>query len=223
MNLFFYTLGYELQLSRKAGSDFLSTSFFFFSTLALCSFFLKSILWVGTELSLAISWFLTLCAYLMSIEKFYSRDLEDGSLEFYKSLEGGISFILVAKSVAHWLLHGLPISFLSICLCLFYYLPLSYYPLLFLSYALGTFLLSMLSFLCYSLTFRLRYRGPILSILLLPLCIPLFMININLVDLWSRGESLLSAFQLYLSLTVVICIVCNICSRYAFEYSLESV
>lgn len=221
MNLFFQTLLYELQLSRKAGSDFLSTSFFFLSTLAICSFFLKSILWVGPELSLAISWFLTLCAYLMSIEKFYSRDLEDGSLEFYKSFGGGMYYILAGKSVAHWMLHGLPISFLSISLCLFYYLPLSYYPLLLLSYAMGTFVLSMLSFMCYSLTFRLRYRGPILSILLLPLCIPLFMININLVDLWSRGETLQSAFQLYLSVTFLICIVCNICSFYAFKYSLE--
>lgn len=224
-NTFMYILAHilqhEFQLARRSGSDFLGTMSFFVVAMTICSFLLKSVLWIGPSLALCICWILCITSYLISMEKYFSKDLENGSLEFYLSLPRGSFFIFLGKTLSHWMTHGIPLSLLSSLLYIFYTLPSSILLILPITVCFGTLLLSMLAFLGYALTYRLKYRGSLFSVLLLPLYFPILLLNISMIDLYTENPNLMVPLQLYLGLSILFGVMTSSLSHYALRYSIE--
>nr|YP_007890512.1 ABC transporter channel subunit [Andalucia godoyi]AGH24006.1 ABC transporter channel subunit [Andalucia godoyi] len=222
IRLFFSILQREFLISLRSGADSLTVFFFFLSFMALSSFFLQSLSWIGFELPLVLGWVLCLSTYFLSIERYYSRDLDDGTYEFYFSLSTPFSFFLFMKGFSHWIFHGIPLSLASFFLFLFYSIPTQLVFFLPFTFFMGTFLLSQISTLGFCLTSKLKYRGALLSFLLLPLSFPIIILCIMSVFSFLNGTPFLSFFQIYLGALLFVSILTSFFSSYILLSSFQT-
>ena len=120
----------------------------------------------------AIIWVTALLATMLSLDNLFRSDFEDGSLEQMTLLKVPLSFLVTAKITAHWLITGLPLILITPLLAVLLYLPADTTWMLLLTLLLGTPTLSIIGAVGIALTVALRQGGVILSLLILPLYIP---------------------------------------------------
>lgn len=119
-----------------------------------------------------VLWVAALLATLLSLDHLFRHDYEDGSLEQLALLPQPLSVLVLAKVLAHWLLTGLPLVLLAPLLAVMLHLPAELMGVLCLTLLLGTPVLSLLGAIGAALTVGLRGGGVLLSLLILPLYIP---------------------------------------------------
>lgn len=120
----------------------------------------------------AIIWVTALLATMLSLDNLFRSDFEDGSLEQMTLLKVPLSLLVTAKIMAHWLITGLPLILITPLLAVLLYLPADTTWMLLLTLLLGTPTLSLIGAVGIALTVALRQGGVILSLLILPLYIP---------------------------------------------------
>jgi len=120
----------------------------------------------------AILWVTALLATMLSLDNLFRSDFEDGSLEQMTLLKTPLSFLVTAKIAAHWFITGLPLILITPLLAVLLYLPSESISMLLLTLLLGTPTLSLIGAVGIALTVGLRQGGVILSLLILPLYIP---------------------------------------------------
>lgn len=120
----------------------------------------------------AIIWVTALLATMLSLDNLFRSDFEDGSLEQMTLLKTPLSFLVTAKIAAHWVITGLPLILITPLLAVLLYVPSETISLLMLTLLLGTPTLSLIGAVGIALTVGLRQGGVILSLLILPLYIP---------------------------------------------------
>ena len=123
-----------------------------------------------SEIAPGIMWIMALLATLLSIERIFAFDFEDGSLEQLLIAPQLLALPVLAKIVAHWLVTGLPLTLLSPLLAMTLSLPTSAYPAMLLSLAIGSAYLSAVGAVGASLTVSLG-RGELLLPLYMPIMI----------------------------------------------------
>ncbi|MDD2739114.1 heme exporter protein CcmB [Methylomonas lenta] len=155
-----------------------------------------------------VIWVSALLAALLSLDGLFRSDFEDGSLEQLLLSPHSLSILVLGKIVAHWLVTGLPLLLIAPLLALFLGLPERAMPTLWLTLILATPVLSLIGAIGVALTVGLRRGGMILSLLVLPLYIPVLIFASNAVDRAASGlpvtaqiNILLSMFLLSLVLT----------------------
>ena len=126
-----------------------------------------------SEIAPGIMWIMALLATLLSIERMFAFDFEDGSLEQLLIAPQLIALPVLAKIVAHWLVTGLPLTLLSPLLAMTLSLPTSAYPAMLLSLAIGSAYLSAVGAVGASLTVSLGRGGLLLPLLVVPLYMPI--------------------------------------------------
>ncbi len=162
----------DLKLAVRAGGGFgLGLSFFLVVTLlvpfavgpesALLSRIAPGILWLGA-----------LLACLLSLDRIFQLDYEDGTLDLLATAPIPLESVVAVKALAHWLTSGLPLTLAAPVFGVFLSLPPSGYGWLVLSLALGTPALSMIGAFGAALTVGLKRGGLLLSLLVLPLYVP---------------------------------------------------
>ncbi len=119
-----------------------------------------------------ILWVAALLATLLSLDSLFRSDFEDGSLEQLALSPHPLSVLVLAKIVAHWLVSGLPLVLIAPLLGVLLYLPDAAYNILLQSLLLGTPILSLIGAIGMGLTVGLRRGGSLLSLLVLPLYVP---------------------------------------------------
>ncbi len=119
------------------------------------------ILWVGA-----------LLACLLSLDRLFALDHEDGSLDLLATSPIPMEGVVAIKALAHWLTTGLPLALAAPGLAILLNLPAGAYGVLVLSLALGTPALSMIGAFGAALTVGLKRGGLLLSLLVLPLYVP---------------------------------------------------
>lgn len=129
-----------------------------------------------------IIWVAALLATLLGLDRLFKDDYNDGSLEQLCLLPQPLAFTLTAKVAAHWLLSGLPLVILSPVLALLLNLPLDAWWALALTLLLGTPALSALGAIGAALTLQLQRGGTLISLILLPLFIPLLIFATSAVE-----------------------------------------
>ena len=117
-------------------------------------------------------WIAALLAVLLSMDSLFRSDFEDGSLEQLLLAPHSLSFLVIAKLLAHWILTGLLLTVFSPLLALLLHLPGEVRNALFVSLLVGTPVLSILGAIGVALTVGLRRGGVLLSLLVMPLYIP---------------------------------------------------
>lgn len=152
-------------------------------------------------------WVTALLATLMSLESMFRPDFEDGTLEQMLLSPHPTAVLVLAKIAAHWLVTGLPLLLLGPLLGLFLSMDSAALATLFYTLVLGTPVLSLVGSIGVALTVGLRRGGALLSLLILPLYIPLLIFASNAVGgaaagLGVSGQLYFIGALLVLSLTL---------------------
>ncbi len=177
----------DLRLGLRAGGGFgLGLAFFLIlATLvplavgpqpALLAPIAPGILWLGA-----------LLACLLSLDRIFALDLDDGSLDLLATAPLPLEGVATVKALAHWLTTGLPLTLLAPLLSLLLVLPVSALPYLVASLALGTPALSWLGTFGAALTVGLKRGSLLLSLLVLPLYIPTLVFGAEVVRRGAEG------------------------------------
>ncbi|WP_031432351.1 heme exporter protein CcmB [Methylomarinum vadi] len=134
-----------------------------------------------------IIWVSALLAAMLSLDSLFRSDFDDGSLEQMLLSSHPVSVLVLGKILAHWLVTGLPLLLVAPLLALFLGLPERALGTLLVTLILGTPVLSLIGAIGVALTVGLRRGGMILSLLVLPLYIPVLIFASNAVDMASMG------------------------------------
>jgi heme exporter protein B len=168
----------DLRLAWRQGGDAAMVVAFFVLTVVLFPF------GVGPEPELlqriapGIIWVTALLAALLSLERLFQTDYEDGSLEALALMPLPLEAQVLAKCLAHWLVTGLPLTLTAPLLALLLHLGPAGYPALMLGMVLGTPTLSLIGAIGAALTLGARRGGVLLSLLVLPLYIPVLVFGV---------------------------------------------
>jgi len=197
----------DLLLAMRRRSDVLTTLFFFVIVVSLFP------LGVGPELDTlrliapGVFWVAALLASMLALEKLFFVDYQDGALEQMLLVPQPLSLLVLGKVLAHWLITGLPLVLLSPLLGLQYDLSGETIAVMMLTLLLGTPALSLIGAIGAALTLGIRGGGVLVSLLVLPLYIPVLIFGTGAVDAGISGMSyeghlsLLGAFLLMALLT----------------------
>lgn len=150
-----------------------------------------------------IIWVAALLASLLSLDNIFRSDFDDGSLEQYLLSSHPVSVLVLAKIIAHWLITGLPLLLVSPLLGVLLRLPAEGISILFVTLLLGTPVLSLIGAVGVALTVGLRRGGMILSLLVLPLYIPLLIFAASAVDTAAAGLPVTAHLSLIAGLLVL--------------------
>ncbi len=177
----------DLALATRAGGGF---------GLGLAFFLLVAVLvplGVGPEpetlarIAPGILWVGALLACLLSLDRLFSLDAEDGSLDLLVTAPIPLEAIVAVKSLAHWIVTGLPLTLAAPALGLLLNLPLPAYPWLIAAFALGTPALSVIGAFGAALTVGLKRGGLLLSLLVLPLYVPTLIFGAEVIRRGAGG------------------------------------
>lgn len=177
----------ELQLAFRSGAEIVNPLWFFLIVITLFP------LGVGPEPQLlariapGIVWVAALLASLLALERLFRDDFLDGSLEQLLLLPSPLPVTVIGKVVAHWLLTGVPLILLSPLVALLLSLDMASWRAVALTLLLGTPTLSFLGAIGVGLTVGLRRGGVLLSLLVLPLAIPVLIFASAAIDAAGMG------------------------------------
>lgn len=143
-----------------------------------------------------IIWVSALLAVLLSLERVFLADFEDGSLDLLALAPLPLELSMLAKALAHWLTSGLPLILSAPLLAILYDLPAERLPLLLAAMALGTPSLSLLGCLGAALTLGARRGGVLLPLLILPLTVPILVFGVSAADETLGGGSARAALMI---------------------------
>jgi heme exporter protein B len=119
-----------------------------------------------------VIWIAALLAALFSLESMFRSDFDDGALEQMALSPQPLPVLVLAKVLAHWLVSGLPMLMMAPLLALFLAMPATGIRALELTLLVGTPLLSLIGSIGVALTVGMRRGGVLLTLLVLPLYIP---------------------------------------------------
>lgn len=151
----------------------------------------------------AIIWVTALLATMLSLDNLFRSDFEDGSLEQMTLLKTPLSFLVTAKIAAHWVITGLPLLIITPLLAVLLYLPSETISMLLLTLLLGTPTLSLIGAVGIALTVGLRQGGVILSLLILPLYIPVLIFATLAMQNVEQGFSAEAQIAMMLAILVL--------------------
>jgi heme exporter protein B len=129
-----------------------------------------------------VVWVSALLSMLLSLERLFLADYEDGSLELLILSPPPLEAIVLVKALAHWLTSGLPLVLAAPLIGLLYNLEPEAYPPMLAALLLGTPTLSLLGGIGAALTLGARRGGILIPLLILPLAVPVLIFGILAVD-----------------------------------------
>ena len=177
----------DLLLAFRRRSDVLTTLFFFVIVATLVP------LGVGPEAALlrtmapGILWVAALLASMLALGRLFALDYEDGTLEQMLLAAEPLTVIVIGKVIAHWLVSGLPLVLLAPLLAVQFDLPPESIAVLFFSLLIGTPVLSLIGSIGAALTLGVRGGGVLVSLLVLPLYIPVLIFGAGAVGAQASG------------------------------------
>lgn len=136
-----------------------------------------------------VLWVAALLSVLLSLDALFERDRADGVLEQWVLGSVPLTVVVLAKVIAHWLATGVPLMLLSPLLAVMLGLPTRAMPVLCLSLALGTLTLSLAGAIGAALTVGVNRSGVLLSLLVLPLTVPVLIFGAGAVAAAAGGFS----------------------------------
>jgi heme exporter protein B len=134
-----------------------------------------------------VIWVAALLSSLLSLDRLFAADHADGTLEQLLLGAAPLGVVAAAKAFAHWLVAGLPLVLIAPLIALQYDMASELTPLLALSLLLGTPVLSMIGAIGAALTLGLRGGGVLLSLLVLPLYVPVLILGAGAVEMAAAG------------------------------------
>ncbi|WP_277755772.1 heme exporter protein CcmB [Rosenbergiella epipactidis] len=211
----------ELKIAFRHRAEVINPLWFFLIIVTLFP------LGIGPESTLlariapGIVWVAALLASLLGLERMFRDDYLDGSLEQLLLLPTPLPMVVLAKVFAHWLTSGLPLIILSPLASLFLTLNFTGWWGLVLTLLLGTLTFSFLGAIGVALTVGLRRGGVLLSLLVLPLAIPILIFASSAVDAASQGLAISGYLAILAAMLVVSVVLAPFAIAAALRVSLQ--
>lgn len=204
---FYYLLLRDLRLAFRSRHELANPLIFFVLVVSLFPLAVTPVPDLLQEMAPGVIWVSALLAVLLSLDRLFKQDYEDGSLDQLMLSPNPLVILVLAKVCAHWLLTGFPLVLIAPLLGLFMNLPAETLHILMLSLLLGTPVLSLVGSIGMSLTIAVNRGGVLLSLIVLPLYIPVLIFGANTVDVAAdglsvRGQLLFLGAALALSLSL---------------------
>ncbi|WP_296446323.1 heme exporter protein CcmB [Rhodoferax sp. UBA5149] len=211
----------EVSLSMKQKGEVLTPLFFFVIVTSLFP------LGVGPESALllrmapGVLWVSALLAAMLSLQRLFAVDYADGSLEQMALSPTPLGLLVMAKALSHFLLSGLPLVLMAPVLGLQFGLEGRALGILMLSLLLGTPTLSLIGSIGAALTLGVRGAGVLLSLLILPLYIPVLIFGAGAVEADAAGLGAGGHLSLLAALLVLSAFFAPLATTAALRISLE--
>jgi heme exporter protein B len=184
-----YIVARDVLLAMRRRADVATTLFFFVIVASLFP------LGVGPDpkilriMAPGILWVGALLASMLSLGRLFAEDYADGSLEQLVLAPEPLALVVIGKVMAHWLVSGLPLVLISPVIALQFDLPAEAMGTLLLALLLGTPVLSLIGAIGAALTVGVRGGGVLVSLLVLPLYVPVLIFGAGAVDASAIGMS----------------------------------
>jgi heme exporter protein B len=173
------------------------------------------------ELAPGVVWIGALLGSLLALEFLFRDDAHDGTLEQYALSGQSLTALMFAKTFAHWLLTGLPLALMAPLAALSLGVPAAAIPGILLSVAVGSVALSLIGSIGAALTLGIKRSGALLSLLTLPLSLPVLIFGARATQLAIHGASLLAPLELLGALAVLGITLAPLAAAAAVRISLE--
>jgi heme exporter protein B len=211
----------DLLLALRRKSDVFTALLFFVIVASLFP------LGIGAEpnqlraIAPGVIWVAALLSSMLSLARLFAGDHADGTLEQMLLGAAPLGVVVAAKAAAHWLVAGLPLVLVAPVIALQYDLEAPLYGVLALSLLLGTPILSIIGAIGAALTLGLRGGGVLLSLLVLPLYVPVLIMGAGAVEMAGAGLEPAGQLLLLAAMLVVAVAFAPFATAAALRISLE--
>jgi len=210
---------FTLALRRK--SDVLTTLFFFLIVVSLFPLGVGPELETLRQIAPGVIWVAALLAAMLSLGRLFEGDYQDGALEQIVLLPQPLSVLVLSKIITHWLLSGLPLVIFSPLLGMQLGLDGEAIVLLMATLVLGTPAMSLIGAVGAALTLGLRGGGVLVSLLVLPLYIPILIFGAGAVESQSAGLGVEAHLSILGALLMLALVFAPISTAAALRISLD--
>ena len=211
----------ELRLSLRRPDQLLQPLVFFLIVTTLFPLGLSVQLALLREMAPGVLWVAALLASLLSLDSLFKSDADDGTLEQLALSGQSLTLIVAAKTVAHWLVSGAALVLVSPLVGTALAIPVAAFPTMMGSLALGTLTLSWLGAIGAGLTVGLKRGNVLVSLIVLPLAMPLLIFGAGATDRAIGGTSTSGALYLLAALAVLTCTLAPFAATAALSITLE--
>lgn len=184
---FVFLLRRDLLLALRNRAEYAMPLLFFILVITLFPLALGASPELLARIAPGIVWVAALLAAMLSLDSIFRSDFEDGSLEQILLSPHPAALLVLAKVTAHWLVTGLPLLLIAPILAEMLGMPADAQPVLLLTILLGTPILSLVGSIGVALTVGLRKGGIILSLLVLPLYVPVLIFAASATETAASG------------------------------------
>ncbi|MDG6431249.1 heme exporter protein CcmB [Glaesserella parasuis] len=196
----------ELTIAFRKPAEILNPLWFFLIIITMFPLLMGPNPELLAKIASGTAWVAAVLSALLSFERLFRDDYLDGSLEQLMLLPIGLPQVALAKVIAHWLLTGLPLILLSPITAILLSLETEVWWALVLTLLLGTPILSCLGAIGVGLTVGLRKGGTLLSLLILPLFLPVLIfaaavLEASTLNMGYTGQLAILGAMLALALT----------------------
>ncbi|MDH5181398.1 MAG: heme exporter protein CcmB [Gammaproteobacteria bacterium] len=185
----------DLTLAYRTRSEVVNPLLFFIIVISLFPLAVSPDPNILRKLAPGVIWVAALLATLLSLDSLFRSDFDDGALDQLLLSVHPTPVLVLAKVLAHWMVTGIPLLLLSPLLAVLLHLPTDAIGVLLATLALGSPVLSLVGAIGVALTVGLRRGGVLLSLLILPLYIPVLIFAANAVG--NAAAGLIITGQLY--------------------------
>ena len=182
MSRFTLIVARDLRLALRRGADSTMVVTFFILTVVLFPLGVGPDTAILARISSGVIWVTALLASMLSLERLFQADFEDGSLDLLVLGSLPLEAVVLAKSLAHWLTTGLLLIVAAPVLALLLNMSAEGLIALVLAMLLGTPSLTLIGAVGAALTVGARRGGALLSLLVLPLYVPVLIFGVGAVD-----------------------------------------
>ena len=217
----FLILRRELRLSFLRPEQLAQPLVFFLIVTTLFPLGLSVQLSLLRDMAPGVLWVAALLSSLLSLDSLFKSDADDGTLEQLVLSGHGLIVVVVAKTVAHWLVTGLALVLVSPIVGTALGIPTEAFATMLVSLGLGTLTLSWLGAIGTGLTIGLRRGNILLSLIVLPLAMPLLIFGAGATDRAMSGTSVAGALYLLAALCVLTCTLAPFAAAAALRITLE--
>ena len=184
---FIYLLRRDLTLAVRNRAEFANPLLFFVLVITLFPLAIGAVPELLARIAPGIIWVAALLAAMLSLDSIFRSDFDDGSLEQLLMSAHPMPVLVLAKVCAHWLVTGVPLLLVSPVLAEMLGMPQEAQGTLFLTILIGTPILSLVGAIGVALTVGLPKGGIILSLLVLPLYVPVLIFASGAIEAAAGG------------------------------------
>jgi heme exporter protein B len=211
----------ELRLSFRRPEHLVQPLVFFLIITTLFPLGLSLQLSQLRDMAPGVLWGAALLSSLLSLDALFKSDADDGTLEQLALSGQGLTVIVIAKTLAHWLVTGAALVLVSPLVATALDIPASAFPLTMSSLALGTLTLSWLGAIGAALTVGLKRGNVLISLIVLPLAMPLLIFGASATERAISGTSAAGPLYLLAALCVLTTTLAPFAASAALKISLD--